>query len=180
MARWPRGRPAPLRPWPAWARVVSKVSIASSASIDAGSVLVSVKPSPVASARLLEHADAIDQAVEVLAQPRVGAGAVGRFEQRVEGAVELGLARARGGPSVSSCWPASKWRSDCGDQDRDRIRRRRRERRAGATTGAGALRDDLGRLGARARRASCKQAVRTQTSTTGRCRSCWASRAVVG
>ena len=33
--------------------------------------------------------DAIDQPIEVLAQPRVGAGAVRRFEQNVDGLVEL-------------------------------------------------------------------------------------------
>ena len=45
----------------------------------AGSDLFSVKPSPSRQRRHFVGADAIDQAVEVVAEPRLGAGAVRRF-----------------------------------------------------------------------------------------------------
>ena len=58
--------------------------------------------------------DPVDQAVEVLAHPRVGAGAVGGFEQDVDGAVELGPRAVRGGRASArarrlrnACWDVS-------------------------------------------------------------------------
>ena len=47
-----------------------------------------MKPSPVASARFVD-ADAVDQPVEVLADPRLGASAVRRLEQDVHRPVEF-------------------------------------------------------------------------------------------
>ena len=40
--------------------------------------------------RHFERADAVDQAIELLAQPRLGAGAAGRVQQDVEARIELG------------------------------------------------------------------------------------------
>ena len=60
-----------------------------SASIDAGSAGFSVKPSPSASVRDFERADAVDEPVELLAQARFGAGAARRRQQHVERLVEL-------------------------------------------------------------------------------------------
>ena len=67
--------------------------MASSSSIEAGSYFFSVKPSPVGERPHLVGADAVDQPVEMLADPRLGAGAVRRLEQHVDGAVELLLRR---------------------------------------------------------------------------------------
>ena len=92
--------------------------------------------------RLLEHADAVDQAVEVLAQPRVGAGAVRRFEQRVERAVELRL----GALEVAERELLAGRRRNAGRTSAIRIAigsgAGAQEWRLAATTGAGALRRD--------------------------------------
>ena len=66
---------------------------ASSSSIDAGSYFFSVKPSPVGQRLDFVGADPIDEPIEMLADPRLGAAAVGRLEQHVDRAVELLLGR---------------------------------------------------------------------------------------
>ena len=81
----------------------------------------SVKPSPVASACCFEGADPIDQAIEMLAEAGVGAGAAGRLEQDVEGAVELAARACSRWPRASSCWPLSKCESDSAMSVRDGI-----------------------------------------------------------
>ena len=67
----------------------SNVAMASSSSIEAGSEGFSLKPSPSASGRDLPGADAIDEAIEVVAEPSVRPRAVRRLEQDVDRAVEL-------------------------------------------------------------------------------------------
>ena len=66
----------------------SNVEIASSLSIDAGSVFFSTKPSPCAKRHQFVGADALDQRVEMLADARLGAGAVGRLQQHLDGEIE--------------------------------------------------------------------------------------------
>ena len=106
--------------------VPSVADIASSSSIDAGSYFFSVKPSPSASALHFVGADAVDQPVEMLADARLGPGAVRRFEQHVDGAVESCFA-ASTWPCSSSFWPALNERSEAAMRAR-----------TGSSTGAGA------------------------------------------
>ncbi len=68
---------------------LGKVAIFSSSSMAAGSYFFSTKPSPCASAEHFVGVDPIDQPIEMLPQPRVGAGAVGRFEQHVYRPIEV-------------------------------------------------------------------------------------------
>ena len=86
-----RGRPAPPQPWRAWASRTRTVSMASSASIAAGSDLVSEKPSPVASAACSRTLMRSTRRSKCSRSRAVAARAVGRLEQRVERAVELDL-----------------------------------------------------------------------------------------
>ena len=96
--------------------------------------------------RLFEDADAIDEPIEVLAQPGIPAGAVRRFEQGIERPIELSLGAQEVADRqfLPACLEMLVRR---GNQDRNRIRswcwsgNRGRDRR-------GRLRDDLRRLGA--------------------------------
>ncbi len=111
--------------------------------------------------RLLEHRDAIDQAVEVLAQPRVSAGAARRFEQRIEGEVELDP----GAHEVAQPQLLLAQREMVvgrRDQNRDRIRSCLRNS-GGQHNRRRRVRGRLGDLAARAGCASCNQpGIRTR------------------
>ena len=74
--------------------------------------------------RLLEHADAVDQPIEMLTQARIRAGAVRRFQQRVERAIELGLG-ALEVPEREFLLAGFKMPVGRSDQDCDGIGRRR-------------------------------------------------------
>ena len=72
--------------------------------------------------RLFEHADSVDQAIDVLAQARIGSGAVRRFQHDVERAIEFRL----GADEVSErelLAAGFKVPVGLGDQDGDGIRR---------------------------------------------------------
>ena len=89
---------------------IGKVEIASSSSIDAGSYFFSANPSPLRQRRQLGGADPLDQAIEMLADPRFGPRAVGRLEQHVQRPVELAPGRFEVA-ELQFRWPASKCRS---------------------------------------------------------------------
>ena len=159
-------RLAPSRPSTAFGAVDSKVSIASSASIAAGSDLVSEKPSPVASAacsRTLMRSTRRSKCSRSRGLPRAPSG----DSSRVSSARSNSALARRRWPSASSLLAGFEMLIRRRDQDRDRIRRRlwsgnwRRDRRR-------RLRDDLHRLapGPDTHPAISRAPI---TGTTGRC-----------
>ena len=93
---------------------------ASSSSIDAGSYFFSVKPSPVGQRPHFVGADAVDETVEMLADPRLGPAAVGRLQQDVDGAVEF-LFRRLDVPLLELRLAGLEVAFGRGDQRQDRI-----------------------------------------------------------
>ena len=117
--------------------------------------------------RLLEDADAINQAIEMLAEPRDCRGRRSGDSSRVSSArSNSALARSRW-PSASSFWPASKCLSDVRDQDARSDRELELAREPAAATGAGGWRSDLDRLGALDLRRSLRSGRRRRPARRG-------------
>ena len=116
--------------------------------------------------RLFEDADAIDEPIEVLAQPGIPAGAVRRLEQGIERPIEfsLGAQEVADREFLAACLEMPVRRRD---QDRNRIRSRFWSWNRGRNR-RGRLRDDLRGLGAWSGCATRDQQAPI-TGTTVRC-----------